>query len=700
MIMKKNYLSLGLIAAVAFTLAGCTEEIDQPIEKQEPVGIPFELVASTAETKTANDGLITNWKAGDAISVYHAAAGSDVYGTNDEFTITAENLSASRFTGTLTDQLNSTNDWYIFYPYIKNWNPATTSSGVVHLGSKYNEVQTQEGNNSMSHLAGSNYPLYGKAKGIDAAVTPSVEMSHLMSVLEVVVTNTTSEPLTVNQISFTAPESIIGGHYISIAGAEVVYTPNGIYNNVTATLEVDGGAALANGSSAKFYIGIKPFDAEAGETLTLSVNGYAKEKVLSSDVTFAAGKIKTMNFNYDKIVGQTVPYTESFAGTQGLFSINDVTLDTDLSYVWSTNSGYIKASAYKNSTNYASESWLISPYLDLSSASSAYLSFEHAANYFTDIADMKTEVGVKVRKQGGDWNDVDITYPDELGWNFVHSGFVSLASYIGNNVQVAFVYTSTEAKAGTWEVRNFKVDLKKDQIMTFSTNSASAIVGDEFEEPVLTGAMTDVTYTSSNTDVATVASDGSVTLKAAGETTITATAVETAEYNGASASYTIVVTSNDIASVDIIPNQTVTGNESTSYVTTETAFETNGVSYLINNWNPSTLQVRGNQTTQSNLQSGANFYIHNTTAFPGDITRIEVTYKTAETTLVESKIYAQFASSLISTQDTAKSSNPMDSDSKLTWSNSTSSKYFAIGMIQGGTSGTAKIEKITIYYKK
>ena len=60
--------------------------------------------------------------------------------------------------------------------------------------------------------------------------------------------------------------------------------------------------------------------------------------------------------------------------------------------------------------------------------------------------------------------------------------------------------------------------------------------------PALSGAMTPVTYTSSNTSVATVnASTGTVTVVGLGQTVITAVAADTEQYLGASASYTLTV---------------------------------------------------------------------------------------------------------------------------------------------------------------
>ncbi len=84
--------------------------------------------------------------------------------------------------------------------------------------------------------------------------------------------------------------------------------------------------------------------------------------------------------------------------------------------------------------------------------------------------------------------------------------------------------------------------VKQDQTLTFSSTTATATVGETFTAPTLSGAQTTVTYTSSDTNVATVdASTGAVTIKAEGTTTITATAAANETYNEGTASYTLTV---------------------------------------------------------------------------------------------------------------------------------------------------------------
>ena len=76
-----------------------------------------------------------------------------------------------------------------------------------------------------------------------------------------------------------------------------------------------------------------------------------------------------------------------------------------------------------------------------------------------------------------------------------------------------------------------------------SQTTSSAVLGEAYTAPTLTNPYkVDVTYSSSNTSVATVNNDGAVTLVGAGETTITATFAGNGNYLAGSASYKLTVT--------------------------------------------------------------------------------------------------------------------------------------------------------------
>ena len=154
---------------------------------------------------------------------------------------------------------------------------------------------------------------------------------------------------------------------------------------------------------------------------------------------------------------EEVYFSETFASSQGNFTVDNKVLPSGATSVWNFASGYgMKASAYINGANNASESWLISPEIDLSAATTAFLSFDHVMRYFGTANQDGT---LKVTADNGTtWTDVTIpTYSDGSNWTFVSSGEINLASFVGKKIKIAFIYQSTTTAAATWEVKNVKV---------------------------------------------------------------------------------------------------------------------------------------------------------------------------------------------------------------------------------------------------
>lgn len=161
--------------------------------------------------------------------------------------------------------------------------------------------------------------------------------------------------------------------------------------------------------------------------------------------------------------GQTATtiFSQAFkTAGQGAFTIEDkTTLPEGMTYVWTYDNRYgMKATAFVNNACVATESWLISPVIDLSSAANPVLTFRHAINKFATLDNAKTEATVWAKANGGEWTQLSgLTYPDSQSWNFVDSGEISLSAYAGKEVQIAFKYVSTTSSAGTWEVDGFEV---------------------------------------------------------------------------------------------------------------------------------------------------------------------------------------------------------------------------------------------------
>ena len=305
--MKKILFSMGVMLASAFALTNCTTEMDQPVKEPSATG-SFEIIANTADTKTANDGMSTKWVAKDSINVFHSVAGSKTYVNDNYFVVDPNDPESGRFTGNLGESLSADGvyDWYAFYPYTKQKEtPADRETGYAYIG--HSKGLNQNGYDNMAALKGSVCPLYGVAEAVAGNKLPNLTMQHLSSVVAIEVTNTTDAPLVVRSASFSAPEEIVGSFFIDFSGDAPVYIPSPAsaegkeFAFTTATVNVNGGTELKKGDKAVLYLAIKPFTANVEDDLTITVNGYEKPLTMTKDVTFHAGKIKTLKFDYNYV---------------------------------------------------------------------------------------------------------------------------------------------------------------------------------------------------------------------------------------------------------------------------------------------------------------------------------------------------------------------------------------------------------------
>lgn len=525
------------MVAAAFTLTNCTQEIDAPVEPSVD-GVPFEIVAKSADTKTANDGLKTVWVEGDALNLFHEYAGSEEYVKDGEFTYEGGDV----FKGTLAEELEEANyNWYAIYPYssyVKT--PASTSGGYLTVASAAGVSQLQKGNNSMAHIAGENYPLAGACIDVEYYEGDPVEiqMNHLTCLLEVVVTNNTAEDLTVSTVAFSAPENIVGTYYLNIVGDETVFTSSGDnYVSKTASLKVEDAEALANGQSAKYYLAVKPFTAAAGKKLALVVNGRRKEVTVSKDMVFNASEVVTLNFSYEEAPESpalSLPWYEDFS-------------DKDLSDYVIVN-GESETKLYMKEDGADILAGGESPEILIGKNNGSFSATLATNGYVGDLAlTFKSNhadylevscVGATVTKV------VDTEYLLSVAEG-VNEITVTLKNIKTSNTRVDDIEVATPRVTQTLTFEN--------EVYSFAAGSTELA---SFTGQTVSGAQTSVTYSSDNEDVASVdATTGEVTLTGAtGTAVITATAVQTAEYKQASAVYSINVSNPDA----VVTEKTVT----------------------------------------------------------------------------------------------------------------------------------------------
>lgn len=148
---------------------------------------------------------------------------------------------------------------------------------------------------------------------------------------------------------------------------------------------------------------------------------------------------------------------ESFATGQGQFTIDNKQLPDGSTYVWKhmAEYKYMKASAFVGGGPKASESWLVSPDLNLAGANSALLTFEHTHKFAGTPSEELTLWITETTAEN--WAQLTIDkYGTNNDYNFVTAS-VDLSAYLGKTVKFAFKYVSTTSAAGTWEIKNVKV---------------------------------------------------------------------------------------------------------------------------------------------------------------------------------------------------------------------------------------------------
>lgn len=314
----RRILYLGLTLAMsAFLFTNCTFQDWEPQPSEntgdpgtpgpgEQKNVPFNVVASVVQTKTVTDGEDIVWAAGDALNVFHATASTTTIINDGK--VELEDAGKGLFKGTLAKALKEgySYDWYMFYPYTDNLE-LLGNAATVTIGATASGVQVQSGNDSRAHLAGAAMPLYGTAMGVENDKTPTAELQHLASIIEVNVFNGVSPILNVSEIKVTAAQAIAGSFIVDFVEGTIVPAEGQTSN--TAVLSVTGGAGLEKGQSAKFYLAVKPFTATPVDGLTISINGVEKALEFTESLNFVPGQTTSIDVTY-----YTIDFQESLVG--------------------------------------------------------------------------------------------------------------------------------------------------------------------------------------------------------------------------------------------------------------------------------------------------------------------------------------------------------------------------------------------------
>lgn len=189
--------------------------------------------------------------------------------------------------------------------------------------------------------------------------------------------------------SSTDFELTFGGNKYGQSEASNVFSHDEfkVYVSNDGSKYVELAYTFANGDpDGKWSLASSKFTVPSGTSALYIYFQCTKASVYSiDDVTLLTSTTAGTAIDFSKGVelgGGTTPeptpegaiFSETFSASQGNFTIDDKSLAEGLTYVWKHDAQYhyMKASAFANEKSYASESWLVSPEIDLSSEKAAF----------------------------------------------------------------------------------------------------------------------------------------------------------------------------------------------------------------------------------------------------------------------------------------------------------------------------------------
>lgn len=460
-----NLLYMGALSTL--TLMSCTNNDDNS-EWYGSEGIVFTTAIQSRVSGNA-------WNANDEVGIYMMNAGSGIEAATAQnkkyIAQTNGTLTAAPGNGIYLPESGNV-DFIAYYPY-------TTSVS----GNKLAVNVSDQSNPAAIDLIYSN-----GTKGIEATTATTISLGFTHQLTKVTLNVNKDETIeTLNGLGVNIKGISTEGEF-NLADGTLTATAGTNSKDVAMYIDAQGATATATAI-------IFPTAASTDQTslsLTFNLNGQSFTHTISDASSFEKGTNVSFNANLSINNGkpvvtvgaatiedwtekpggdinvdfdgegqpqpgeETVVLNESFATGQGSFTIDDKQLPGGVTQIWEYTSQYncMKASAFTDAAN-ASESWLVSPAVDLSQATTATLTFEHTHKFAgtpsEELTLWVTETSVE------NWEQVTIDkYGTNNDYTFVTST-IDLSAYAEKTIKFAFKYVSTTNNAATWEIKNVKV---------------------------------------------------------------------------------------------------------------------------------------------------------------------------------------------------------------------------------------------------
>lgn len=265
--------------------------------------------------------------------------------------------------------------------------------------------------------------------------------------------------------TYTEPQSV--SLSTTTEGADIYYT---------TTAGLTPAEIVAQGT--KFE---NPFTVSENTTyyaVTVYHDAHADKDALTSNSVQA-------QYKFSEVESVDLPYSRPFTdGSFGEFTTNNNSNVT----VWTLDDSYgAKGTSYNASyspTNQAADSWLISPWINMTGAYNPTLTFNHSINkYFSNPS---TQATVWIKKYGDtEWTQLSTSLDNVTsvsGWTYYNEN-IDLSAYVDQNqyIQVGFRYykeTSSSSGSGTWEIQNFLVASEEQPTPEFNPEGGAYLTSD------------------------------------------------------------------------------------------------------------------------------------------------------------------------------------------------------------------------------
>ena len=541
--MKNLFKNLMLVAVAAMGFASCETEVvnDVPNVGNDENTVTMTFVADAPESRTSvainGDDAKYSWSTGDKVGFYYV----DVEGTGKKKK--SSNAAAITDDGTATftasfEKIDGASAYNIgaFYPSDSWGNHAESDPfNNVDVEIPAGQALTAGTFDPNADLMMSK-PFMGVALSSDDVKT--LEFTRIAAIGKM---NLKLEDMVAGEVIKSVKFSLAEG--TNFTGPVSLDLENSSYSIVEAKASnavTISGELAANADRTSIYFTCFPVEYTGAYTIEVTTDKatYSKNGKVTNPLSFTAGNVLNFNAtvgNREEIVvaGVVDVLDLAFTGVAATTNYADWSGKTgDSGAVYAGNSAGDKNSIQLRSNN--NNSGIVT------TASGGF------ARKITVTWNSNTSSGRTLNVYG---KNTAYTAATDL-YNATNQGD-KLGTIVYGTPTVLeitgdYEYIGLRSNSGAMYITKIMIEWESDgltaQSLSFPQSSYTITEGDSFTAPTVTGAQTTVTYTSSDTTVATVnANTGAVNIVGVGTTTITASAEATDAYRAAEASYTLTV---------------------------------------------------------------------------------------------------------------------------------------------------------------